>query len=543
MAPAGKKIDLPAGEPLAHSMSGRSAGLLALCAALGAPQPSRGLAPPPPPPPACAHESAEECLAANRGGRVACGFCGSSWSCLPGGADGPAAGAVGCAEGEWVSTLAQLKARRYAGKLYTPPGEWRLAPCEHGGAKHFAKPFPRGLKNAPLWGGQSCDCPPDYSGLTCAACATDAACAPGEHCAAQLASAGARLVCGVEASMPDNAVHNLLNDFAPDPLIRLTVHGSVATLDVIKPVEKPSASIDALRSPYIFRAYARSVTAASGLRCPLDAGAGGVAVPWPTDGSARCLSWELSGDIDIHCPPLNASFPSWSRFGDACPIMEKFFKPPVRVVCDEAAAMDAVDAVGGAVGGGGQRADRPHGCVAWAVEGQFSFRLSCKPEGGCVQGPEPAPSPPAPPLPEPSYCERHRSRCDHIKVSAVFAAPLLAAALALAVWQTCGARQRKGASHATARAREAEGAASGGAPLPLPMFAPTGSMECAQLEAAAGSCVRAPPGARLPRANAAYPSVLRQSRPLALSRSLLPPRAHRSRCASPTRATPRSALQ
>ena len=290
-----------------------------------------GASPPPSPPPSCAYTVADECVARNSAARVQCGFCASSWSCMAGGVDGPAAGSVGCAKRAWVTSRAELSARGYANALYPPEGEWRTPPCQNGGAKHFAKPFAKGLERALLWGGQMCDCPAGYAGLACGSCATDAACAAGERCATELLGARARLLCNVDASMPDNAVHNLLNDFAPDPLIRLTVDGEAATLDVIKPVEIPSKTMRALRSPYVFRAAVSSTRGAGGVRCPVDAGDGAVDVPWATDGSARCLSWEITDGIDIHCPPANASYPSWSRFGDACAIMERFFRPPIRL--------------------------------------------------------------------------------------------------------------------------------------------------------------------------------------------------------------------
>ncbi|KAJ1619507.1 hypothetical protein T492DRAFT_848516, partial [Pavlovales sp. CCMP2436] len=167
----------------------------------------------------CAVTEAEDCVARNAGAEVACGFCGSSWSCMAGDKHGPSAGSVGCEPSSLPSRgLAILAAdypsslpspsecaQGYTNKLYAPEGDWRTPACRNGGAKHYRPPNARGIERNPIWGGQLCDCPNTHSGLTCAACATDSACAEGETCQPELMATRARFICSIEETSPDNA--------------------------------------------------------------------------------------------------------------------------------------------------------------------------------------------------------------------------------------------------------------------------------------------------------------------------------------------------
>ncbi|KAJ1618298.1 hypothetical protein T492DRAFT_849431, partial [Pavlovales sp. CCMP2436] len=254
-------------------------------------------------------------------------------------------------------------------------------------------------------------------------------------------------------------VYKLLNDFAPDPVIRLTVDDEVATLDVIKAVEIPNKVWDSLRSPYVFRAVASSTEAVAGKRCSVDSGAKGIEVPWAEE--ARCITWSM---------------------------------PPVIIECTESASSPSSSS-------SSMRADAAHGCLAHAVDGQFVFKMQCRPEGLCAKLPVAPPSPPPAPLPELAYCEKHRTRCDNIKVSAVFVVPLLVALLAFSLWQSVSFWQSaRTAAKLADEAKGEEGEGGGGlleegggggggvrgALLPRPMFLSSHSLECTSLERGEG---------------------------------------------------------
>jgi len=173
------------------------------------PSPSVPPAPPLTPVDSCAVQDPYDCAA-----KPLCGWCGATYTCMDGTADGPAANALPCEEvrGGWLFSAADLAAEGVGPVSTSPassPADWDLL-CGHGGQRRWDECI---LQNngkckdwAQLWGSSLCDCPPGRVGLTCGGCSSDAGCGSGEVCVQTLGvDAGARITrvgCVLESVHP-----------------------------------------------------------------------------------------------------------------------------------------------------------------------------------------------------------------------------------------------------------------------------------------------------------------------------------------------------
>ena len=151
----------------------------------------------------------------------ACGFCVSTWTCVPGDEHGPIEGALPCppvdttergnllcAKCSWANSsdgLHKIEAASHGGPGGKPGGpslatmrppqykynnsvgpEWD-SPCVNGGQRYWGK-FPTTCTDScpkdgvVRWGGNSCDCPEGVNGNECGGCSSDEGCQPSDYC-------------------------------------------------------------------------------------------------------------------------------------------------------------------------------------------------------------------------------------------------------------------------------------------------------------------------------------------------------------------------
>lgn len=396
---------------------------------------------------------------------------------------GPAEGALPCDRHSWEDYQDEVWHKKLNNYSYPPKKEFSLPWCESGGQIYWGPPWAQESGASERWGGQMCDCPHGRSGLGCEGCASSAGCGGHQRCDKSLKGDDVRLKCYLEESAPDNSVYKLLNDFAPFPVFSFTVEQNTRiSLDVLKPVQHPMETNNkVVFSPFVFASTTEGARGPEELLCPPQ-DLGEVAPPWEANGHTRCLRWSLKDEIDFKCPPMSEAWPQnprgWARFGKSCPMLQNFFKPPVDMTCALRPFPPSADGL------------PRHGCLARAVNNQFTFRLNCSLAGKCLDlpprpspGPAPGPSPspaddhPLAPPPPPMddgpipYCFLHKRQCDKAKVTAVFLGPLLAACLALGLWQGLATLRARGDVRSPRGRRSVpSGGGEGPSLLPTPMY-------------------------------------------------------------------------
>ena len=197
-------------------------------------------------------------------GTANCGWCGASFSCMPGDSSGPAALGLPCQKhpasnepgrpwvGFWASSVADLERqdgyntsglelvdyRYYAGSV---PPEGDMV-CTHGGQRAVTPCLPdpdsptecvKGRNSPHHWLGYRCDCPPGRSGMKCGGCSSDDGCPGGGTCVSPFAEgaddADVRMVCEIEDVYPA-PIKGLLIDMSTNASVGIDYLGGALSM-------------------------------------------------------------------------------------------------------------------------------------------------------------------------------------------------------------------------------------------------------------------------------------------------------------------------